>query len=142
MKRYLHTMFRVSDLEQTLDFYTAKLGMKVLRRRDGVNEKGPYTMVFLALPGDEAAQIELVHRPDSGPLAAGANFGHIAYEVTDIYAACARFVADGITLLRPPRDGRLAFIAAPDHIVVELIQSGTPLEPCEPWLSMTDGGAW
>ncbi|USI74395.1 VOC family protein [Sphingomonas morindae] len=138
--KYLHTMIRVSDLEATLRFF-ALLGLVELRRSD--NAQGRYTLVFLAAPGDEAAQVELTHNWDhAGDYPGGRNFGHLAYQVDDIYQVCARLMAAGITIARPPRDGRMAFVRTPDAISIELLQAGAALPPAEPWLSMPNSGAW
>ncbi|HEY8514016.1 MAG TPA: VOC family protein [Candidatus Binatia bacterium] len=138
--KYLHTMVRVSDLEKSLDFYCNKLGLKELGRHE--NEAGRYTLVFLAAPGDESAQIELTYNWDPEKLTGGRNFGHIAYEVDDIYATCQRLMDAGVTINRPPRDGRMAFIRSPDEISIELLQKGEALPPREPWKSMPNTGVW
>jgi len=138
--KYLHTMVRVSDLEKSLDFYCNKLGLKELGRHE--NEAGRYTLVFLAAPGDESAQIELTYNWDPEKLTGGRNFGHIAYEVDDIYATCQRLMDGGVRIRRPPRDGRMAFIRSPDGISIELLQSGASLPPREPWKSMPNDGEW
>lgn len=137
--KYLHTMVRVSDIEASKRFYCDGLGLGEVRRTE--NEKGRYTLVFLAAPGDEDAQIELTWNWDPEPYAGGRNFGHLAYRVADIYALCQRLMDMGVTINRPPRDGHMAFVRSPDGISVELIQDGT-LEPCEPWLSMPNTGTW
>ena len=143
--RYLHTMVRVSDLEAALDFYCAKLGLKEVKRT--TNEKGRFTLVFLAAPEDELREdgvspmVELTWNWDEKSYAGGRNFGHLAYAVKDIYALCDRLVAGGITINRPPRDGHMAFIRSPDGISIELLQDG-PLEPREPWASMPNTGVW
>jgi len=138
--RYLHTMVRVTDLEASLDFYCNKLGLREVRRRD--HEGGRFTLVFLAAPGDEDAQIELTYNWDPEVYAGGRNFGHLAYEVDDIYATCQRLMDGGVTILRPPRDGRMAFVRSPDAISVELLQRGDALPPEEPWKSMENTGTW
>jgi lactoylglutathione lyase len=138
--KYLHTMVRVSDLEASLNFYCALLGLKELRRYD--NEAGRFSLIFLAAPGQEDAQVELTHNWDEKEYAGGRNFGHLAYAVDDIYAACKRFVDGGVTIARPPRDGRMAFIRSPDGISIELLQSGPALPPREPWVSMPNVGSW
>lgn len=138
--KYLHTMVRVSDLEKSLDFYVRKLGLQEVRRAD--HEKGRFTLVFLAAPGDQSAQIELTYNWDPETYTGGRNFGHIAYEVEDIYALCARLMEGGVTINRPPRDGRMAFIRSPDNISIELLQKGSALPPREPWASMPNTGAW
>ena len=138
--KYLHTMVRVSDLEASLNFYCTLLGLKELRRYD--NEAGRFSLIFLAAPGQEDAQVELTHNWDEKEYAGGRNFGHLAYAVDDIYAACKRFVDGGVTIARPPRDGRMAFIRSPDGISIELLQSGPALPPREPWVSMPNVGSW
>jgi lactoylglutathione lyase len=138
--KYLHTMVRVSDLDASLDFYCNKLGLVQLNRRD--SEQGRFTLVFLAAPGDETAQIELTHNWDPEVYGEGRNFGHIAYQVDNIYALCERLQQQGVTINRPPRDGRMAFIRSPDNISIELLQKGEPLPPQEPWLSMPNTGKW
>jgi lactoylglutathione lyase len=138
--KYLHTMVRVSDLDRSLDFYCNKLGLKELRRH--VNEQGRYTLVFLAAPGDEQAQIELTHNWDPENYTGGRNFGHVAYAVDDIYALCQRLMDGGVTINRPPRDGHMAFVRSPDGISIELLQKGGALAPREPWVSMKNSGQW
>ena len=138
--KYLHTMVRVSDLDASLDFYCAKLGLVELRRYD--EPKGRFTNVFLAAPGDESAQVELTFNWDPEDYGAGRNFGHLAYEVEDIYSLCQRLMDEGVTINRPPRDGRMAFVRSPDGISVELLQKGEALPPAEPWLSMSNTGSW
>ena len=138
--RYLHTMVRVSDLAQSLDFYCNKLGLVEQRRVDV--EAGRYTLVFLAAPGNPEAQVELTHNWDPEAYGGGRNFGHLAYEVDDIYAACRRLMEGGVTIHRPPRDGRMAFVRSPDGISIELLQAGAPLPPQEPWKSMPNTGTW
>ncbi len=139
--RYLHTMVRVTDLEQSLDFYCAKLGLEQVNRHD--NEQGRYTLVFLAAPGDAArALIELTWNWDPEPYAIGRAFGHLAYEVDDIYALCQRLMDAGVTINRPPRDGRMAFVRSPDNISIELLQKGGALPKREPWASMGNSGTW
>lgn len=138
--KYLHTMVRVSDLDTSLDFYCNKLGLKQISRRD--NEQGRFTLVFLAAEGDEQAQIELTHNWDPEEYGEGRNFGHLAYRVDDIYATCESLQKQGVTINRPPRDGRMAFIRSPDNISIELLQAGEPLAPQEPWLSMSNTGKW
>jgi lactoylglutathione lyase len=137
---FLHTMVRVSDLDASLKFYCGLLGLKELRRFD--NEQGRFTLVFLAAPGQEDAQVELTHNWDEKGYAGGRNFGHLAYAVDDIYAACQRFVDGGVTIARPPRDGRMAFIRSPDGISIELLQNGPALPTREPWVSMANVGTW
>jgi lactoylglutathione lyase len=138
--KYLHTMVRVSDLEKSLEFYCKKLGLKELRRTD--SEKGRFTLVFLAAPGDETAQIELTYNWDPETYTGGRNFGHVAYEVDDIYALCAHLMSAGVVINRPPRDGRMAFIRSPDNISIELLQKGSAQPPQEPWTSMPNTGVW
>lgn len=138
--KYLHTMVRVTDLEQSLDFYCNKLGLKKIR--ESVNEKGRYTLVFLAAPGDENAQIELTYNWDPELYTGGRNFGHLAYEVDNIYQLCRKLQDSGVTINRPPRDGRMAFVRSPDNISIELLQKGEALPPQEPWLSMPNTGTW
>jgi lactoylglutathione lyase len=138
--QYLHTMVRVSDLDRSLAFYCGALGLRELRRTE--NEKGRFTLVFLAAPGDERAQIELTYNWDEHAYAGGRNFGHVAYAVEDIYATCERLQAAGVTINRPPRDGRMAFVRSPDEISVELLQRGEALPAREPWLSMPNTGVW
>jgi len=138
--RYLHTMVRVKDLDASLDFYCAKLGLVELRRYD--EPKGRFTNVFLAAPGDESAQVELTFNWDPEDYGGGRNFGHLAYEVEDIYGLCQRLMDEGVIINRPPRDGRMAFVRSPDGISVELLQKGEALPPAEPWLSMSNTGSW
>jgi len=138
--KYLHTMVRVSDLDASLDFYCNKLGLVELRRHE--NEAGRYTLVFLAAPGDTAAQVELTWNWDPEEYGSARNFGHLAYQVDDIYAACQRLMDGGVTINRPPRDGRMAFVRSPDRISIELLQKGEALPPREPWASMANCGEW
>jgi lactoylglutathione lyase len=145
--RYLHTMVRVSDLEKSLDFYCATLGLVETRRLD--NASGRFTLVFLAAPADAArAQaeraplLELTYNWDKEDYGSARNFGHLAFEVDDIYALCARLKDAGIVINRPPRDGRMAFVRSPDHISIELLQRGAALPPQEPWASLPNVGAW
>jgi len=138
--KYLHTMVRVSDLEDSLDFYCNKLGLQELDRRE--SEQGRFTLVFLAAPGNTDAQVELTYNWDPEEYGEGRNFGHLAYAVPDIYATCERLHKAGVTINRPPRDGRMAFIRSPDNISVELLQHGDPLPPQEPWASMANTGKW
>ena len=143
--KYLHTMVRVTDIDASLRFYRDALGLELLSRRD--HEAGRYTLVFLAAPGDHAAQIELTYNwpaPDGSAEAytAGRNFGHVAYAVDDIYATCRRLADHGVTINRPPRDGRMAFVRSPDGISIELLQAGAALAPAEPWASMPNVGSW
>ena len=138
--KYLHTMVRVTDIEQSLRFYRDALGLELLSRRD--NEAGRFTLVFLAAPGDHDAQVELTYNWDPEAYSGGRNFGHLAYAVDDIYATCQRLMDHGVTISRPPRDGRMAFVRSPDNISVELLQAGDALAPAEPWRSMPNVGAW
>jgi len=138
--KYLHTMVRVTNLDESLDFYCAKLGLEEIRRYD--SEQGRFTNVFLAAPGDHDAQVELTYNWDPEAYGGGRNFGHLAYQVEDIYALCQRLMDGGVTINRPPRDGRMAFIRSPDGISVELLQKGDALDPAEPWASMPNTGAW
>jgi lactoylglutathione lyase len=138
--RYLHTMVRVRNLEESLDFYCNKLGLEELRRTE--NEKGRFTLVFLAAPGNRDAQIELTYNWDSSEYSEGRNFGHIAYAVDDIYAVCQRLLDAGVTINRPPRDGHMAFVRSPDNVSIELLQMGDALPPQEPWASMENTGHW
>lgn len=138
--KYLHTMVRVSDLDASLDFYCNKLGLKEIERRD--NDKGRFTLVFLAAPGDESAQVELTYNWDPEEYGEGRNFGHLAYRVDNIYQLCEQLQQQGVTINRPPRDGRMAFIRSPDNISIELLQAGEPLPAQEPWASMENTGTW
>jgi lactoylglutathione lyase len=145
--QYLHTMVRVRDLEASLDFYCDKLGLAQVSRID--NEGGRFTLVFLAAPDDmdlakerRAPLVELTWNWDDEALAGGRNFGHLAYAVDDIYAACQRLVDGGVTINRPPRDGRMAFVRSPDGVSIELLQKGAALEPADPWTSMPNVGTW
>jgi lactoylglutathione lyase len=140
--RYLHTMIRVYDLDAALDFFIDKLGLREVRRRD--SEKGRYTLVFLTTDAaDDPAELELTHNWDqTEPYPGGRNFGHVAFEVDDIYALCDRLRSKGVAILRPPRDGRMAFVRSPDQISVELLQRGSPQPPAEPWASMPSTGEW
>jgi len=138
--KYLHTMVRVTDIEQSLRFYRDALGLQELSRKD--HAQGRYTLVFLAAPGDRDAQVELTYNWDPESYGAGRNFGHLAYAVEDIYAACRRLMEHGVVINRPPRDGRMAFVRSPDNISIELLQKGAALEPAEPWKSMPNTGAW
>lgn len=139
MIKYLHTMIRVSDPAATIRFFEL-LGLKELRRYD--NEAGRFSLIFLAAPGDEEAQIELTHNWDEKGYVEGRNFGHVAYSVSNIYEACQRLMDGGVTINRPPRDGKMAFVRTPDNISVELLQAGPALEPAEPWASMPNIGTW
>lgn len=137
--KYLHTMLRVSDPDATIRFFNL-LGLRELRRYD--NEAGRFTLIFLAAPGDEEAQIELTHNWDETGYDGGRNFGHVAYAVENIYESCKRLAEGGVTINRPPRDGRMAFVRSPDGISVELLQMGAPLPPAEPWTSAPNIGSW
>ncbi len=138
--KYLHTMVRVNNLDTSLDFYCNKLGLQELRRYD--SEQGRFTLVFLAAPGDEDAQVELTHNWDPEKYTEGRNFGHLAYQVDDIYALCQKLMDEGVTICRPPRDGHMAFVRSPDNISIELLQRGEALAPQEPWASMQSTGHW
>ena len=145
--RYLHTMVRVSDVAASLDFFCGKLGLKEVRRVE--SEQGRFTLIFLAAPGDEqsgrdnrAPLVELTYNWDPETYTGGRNFGHLAYEVDDIYALCDRLMKAGVTINRPPREGRMAFISSPDNISIELLQKGEALAPAEPWKSMPNTGVW
>ena len=138
--RYLHTMVRVRDLDKSLAFYCAALGLREVRRVD--REKGRFTLVFLAAPGNEDAQVELTYNWDPEDYGIGRAFGHLAYEVDDIYASCKRLMEHGVTINRPPRDGHMAFVRSPEKISIELLQKGTALPPQEPWVSMPNTGEW
>ena len=138
--KYLHTMVRVTNLDASLKFYCDALGLQELSRKD--YPQGRYTLVFLAAPADHSAQVELTYNWDPETYSGGRNFGHLAYAVADIYATCARLAEHGVTILRPPRDGRMAFVRSPDNISVELLQQGAALPPAEPWKSMANTGSW
>jgi len=138
--KYLHTMVRVSDLDESLDFYCNKLGLEEIRRKEV--EAGRFTLVFLAAPGDDDAQVELTWNWDPEEYGEGRNFGHLAYAVDDIYATCQRLMDAGVTINRPPRDGWMAFVRSPDNISIELLQKGDALDPAEPWASMENSGSW
>jgi lactoylglutathione lyase len=138
--KYLHTMVRVTDLAASLRFYCDALGLRELRRID--NDKGRFTLVFLAAPGDDDAQVELTHNWDPEAYTGGRNFGHLAYRVDDIFATCRRLMEHGVTINRPPRDGHMAFVRSPDQISVEILQRGAALPPREPWVSMPNIGNW
>ena len=137
--KYLHTMIRVSNPDETIGFFEL-LGLREIRRMD--SEAGRFTLIFLAAPGDEDAQVELTHNWDEAGYGEGRNFGHLAYEVDDVYATCARLMAAGITINRPPREGRMAFVRSPDNISIELLQKGANLPVAEPWASMPNTGHW
>jgi len=138
--KYLHTMVRVTDVDASLRFYCDGLGLTEIRRSE--NEKGRYTLIFLAPAGQEEAQVELTYNWDPEVYTGGRNFGHLAYEVDDIYATCRHLQDMGVTINRPPRDGRMAFVRSPDNISIEILQAGPALTPAEPWLSMPNTGAW
>ncbi|MDP8913041.1 MAG: VOC family protein [Pseudomonadota bacterium] len=137
--KYLHTMIRVSDPDETIRFFEL-LGLRELRRMD--NERGRFTLIFLAAPGDESAQVELTHNWDEKGYSEGRNFGHLAYRVENIYESCQRLRDGGVTINRPPRDGHMAFVRTPDNISIELLQAGDSLPPQEPWASMPNTGTW
>ena len=138
--KYLHAMVRVNDVDTSLRFYRDALGLELVRQFDV--PAGRFTLIYLAAPGDHEAQVELTYNLDPQELGGGRNFGHLAYAVEDIYATCARLQAHGVTIQRPPRDGNMAFVRSPDQISIELLQSGAPLAPAEPWVSMPNTGAW
>ena len=138
--KYLHTMVRVTDIDASLKFYRDALGLQELSRKD--NAQGRFTLVFLAAPGDESAQVELTFNWDPQEYNGGRNFGHLAYEVDNVYATCQRLMDHGVTINRPPRDGWMAFVRSPDNISIELLQKGARLEPAEPWKSMQNVGVW
>ena len=145
--KYLHTMVRVRDLDASLAFYCVHLGLKAISRNE--SPQGRFTLIFLCAPGDEeqaragrAPTVELTYNWDTEDYQGGRNFGHLAYAVDDIYAFCARLQAAGVTINRPPRDGRMAFVRSPDGISIELLQAGPALPPAEPWLSMANTGVW
>lgn len=145
--RYLHTMVRISNIDQSLDFYCNKLGMEEVRRVD--NPAGKFTLIFLAAPADKskgiaerAPLLELTYNYDPEQYGGGRNFGHLAFEVDDIYATCAKLQKAGVTINRPPRDGRMAFVRSPDNISIELLQKGDAKAPAEPWTSMPNTGTW
>jgi len=145
--RYLHTMVRVTDLDASLRFWCDLLGLREMRRME--NEKGRFTLVFLTAPADEgrsqaerSPEVELTYNWDPEAYTGGRNFGHLAYKVDDIYAACRRLADGGVVINRPPRDGYMAFVRSPDGISIELLQEGEPLAPAEPWVSMPNTGSW
>jgi lactoylglutathione lyase len=138
--KYLHTMVRVTDLEASLRFYCGALGLRELSRKEV--PQGRFTLVFLAAPGDESAQVELTYNWDPEAYSGGRNFGHLAYEVDDIYATCQHLADHGVVINRPPRDGKMAFVRSPDNISVELLQKGAALPPAEPWKSLQNVGVW
>ncbi len=139
--KYLHTMLRIKDIDSSIDFFCGALGLNEVRRIEV--EEGRFTLIFLAAEGDESSQIELTYNWDGDELGKGSrNFGHLAYEVENIYETCSRLKDSGITINRPPRDGRMAFVRSPDNVSVELLQKGSSLEPTEPWISMENVGEW
>jgi lactoylglutathione lyase len=138
--KYLHTMVRVTNLEESLKFYCAALGLEEVRRTD--YPQGRFTLVFLSAPGDPDAQVELTHNWDPEEYGIGRAFGHLAYEVEDVYASCRRLQEHGVTINRPPRDGRMAFVRSPDKISIELLQKGAAQAPAEPWVSMPNTAVW
>lgn len=138
--KYLHTMVRVTDLDASLRFYRDALGLEVVRQRE--YPQGRFTLVYLAAPGDPDAQLELTYNWDIEVYTGGRNFGHLAYQVDDIYAVCQRLMDHGVAINRPPRDGHMAFVRSPDNISIELLQAGEPLAPAEPWSSMANSGTW
>lgn len=138
--KYLHTMVRVTRLDESLDFYCKQLGLVEVSRKEV--PAGRFTLIFLAAPGDEHAQLELTYNWDPESLDGGRNFGHLAYAVDDIHALCHKLMAAGVTINRPPRDGHMAFVRSPDGISIELLQRGPALPPAEPWLSMENTGSW
>jgi lactoylglutathione lyase len=138
--KYLHTMVRVTNLDESLAFYRDHLGLEEINRIDV--EAGRFSLVFLAAKGDEEAQVELTHNWDPEPYSGGRNFGHLAYRVEDIYVTCQRLMDAGVTINRPPRDGHMAFVRSPDGISIELLQEGGSLPPKEPWASMENVGEW
>jgi lactoylglutathione lyase len=138
--KYLHTMVRVTDLDASLRFYRDALGLQVLRTHE--SPQGRFTLVYLAAPGDEEAQVELTYNWDPEVYTGGRNFGHLAYAVDNLYATCAQLQSHGVTILRPPRDGRMAFVRSPDDISIELLQKGEALAPQAPWVDMPNVGSW
>ncbi|HEX4243528.1 MAG TPA: VOC family protein [Steroidobacteraceae bacterium] len=138
--KYLHTMVRVTDIDKSLEFYRDALGLREVARSD--YPQGRFTLIYLAAPGDESAQVELTYNWDSERYGGGRNFGHLAYAVDDIYATCRHLMEHGVTISRPPRDGRMAFVRSPDEISIELLQKGEALAPAEPWKSMPNTGSW
>lgn len=138
--KYLHTMVRVTDLDASLRFYRDAFGLEVVRQRE--YPQGRFTLVYLAAPGDPDAQLELTYNWDIEVYTGGRNFGHLAYQVDDIYAVCQRLMDHGVAINRPPRDGHMAFVRSPDNISIELLQAGEPLAPAEPWSSMANSGTW
>ncbi|PHV12322.1 VOC family protein [Chitinimonas sp. BJB300] len=138
--KYLHTMVRVTNLDESIKFYRDALGLEIIKQKD--YESGRFSLIYLAAPGDEDAQVELTHNWDPEVYTGGRNFGHLAYAVENIYEACQRLMAHGVVINRPPRDGYMAFVRSPDNISVELLQTGDPLPKTEPWASMPNIGSW
>ena len=138
--KYLHTMVRVTNLEESLKFYRDALGLRLIKQAD--YESGRFSLIYLAAPGDEDAQVELTHNWDPEVYTGGRNFGHLAYSVENIYETCLRLMEHGIVINRPPRDGHMAFVRSPDNISIELLQAGEPLPKAEPWASMPNTGSW
>jgi lactoylglutathione lyase len=138
--KYLHTMVRITDIEDSLRFYCEGLGLKEVRRTD--NEGGRYTLIFLQAPGQSGAEVELTFNWDPEEYTGGRNFGHLAYAVDNIYATCKHLMDMGVTINRPPRDGRMAFVRSPDNVSIEILQDGAALAPAEPWTSMANTGKW
>jgi lactoylglutathione lyase len=138
--KYLHTMVRVSNIDESMDFYCTKLGLKEVRRSE--NKNGRFTLIFLAAEGDESNCIELTYNWDPEEYSEGRNFGHLAYQVEDIYQTCQRLMDHGVKINRPPRDGYMAFVRSPDNVSIELLQAGAPLAVAEPWKSMPNVGRW
>ena len=138
--KYLHTMVRVTDVDASLKFYCDALGLEVVSRKDF--PQGKFTLIFLGAPGDDGGEVELTHNWEEADYGGGRNFGHLAYQVDDIYETCQRLMESGVTINRPPRDGHMAFVRTPDNISVELLQKGDRLEPAEPWASMPNTGEW
>jgi lactoylglutathione lyase len=138
--KYLHTMVRVTDVDASMAFYCDHLGLELIKRID--IEAGRFSLIFLAAPGDSEAQVELTYNWDPEPYDTARNFGHLAYEVEDIYASCQKLMDAGVTINRPPRDGHMAFVRSPDNVSIELLQKGGALSPAEPWASMENTGEW
>ena len=138
--KYLHTMIRIKDVDESLRFFCKGLGLKETRRME--NEKGRFTLIFLTAPNDNNAEIELTYNWDSEKYSGGRNFGHLAYSVKNIYEVCDKLMKNGVTINRPPRDGHMAFVRSPDNISIEILQEGESLPPQEPWLSMENTGSW
>jgi lactoylglutathione lyase len=138
--KYLHTMVRISNIGESLDFFCEQLGLQEVRRQE--NSTGRFTLIFLTAEGDESSCIELTYNWDPEQYGEGRNFGHLAYQVENIYTTCQKLLDGGVTISRPPRDGYMAFVRSPDNVSIELLQNGKPLPPAEPWLSMPDIGSW